>query len=68
MTKMEMMYSELQRYGRIVADKNHETTEGHFIRLTTYMFEDMYYVVTMFDGVIFSVVEKEDIRELIENV
>ena len=67
MSVMRMMYDELRRYGRIIADKNHETTEGHFIRLTTYEFEGMYYVVTMFDGTVFSVAEKEDIRELIEN-
>ena len=62
---MEIMYDELRRYGRIIADKTHETTEGHFIRLTTYVFEDMYFVVTMFDGMVFSVAEKDDIREWI---
>lgn len=67
MSIMKMMYDELKRYGRIIADKNHETTEGHFIRFTTYEFEGMYYVVTMFDGTVFSVAEKEDIRELIDN-
>ena len=67
MSIMKMMYDELRRYGKILADKNHETTEGHFIRFTTYEFEGMYYVVTMFDGTVFSVAEKEDIKELIEN-
>lgn len=62
---MEIMYDELRRYGEIIADKNHETTEGHFIRFTTYLFEDKYYVVTMFDGDVFMVAEKEDVRELI---
>ena len=62
---MKVMYDELRHYGRIIADKNHETTEGHFIRFTTYEFEDMYYVVTMVDGNVFMVAEKEDIRELI---
>ena len=65
MTKMEMMYNELKHYGNIIADRNHETTEGHFIRFTTYLFEDRYYVVIMFDGDVFMVAEKEDIRELI---
>ena len=64
---MEIMYNELKHYGEIIADKNHETTEGHFIRFTTYLFEDRYYVVTMFDGTVFSVAEKDDIRELIKN-
>lgn len=66
MSKMEMMYNELKHYGNILADKNHETTEGHFIRFTTYEFEDMYYVVTMFDGVLIAVAEKEDIREMLK--
>jgi hypothetical protein len=62
---MEIMYSELRHYGEIIADKNHETTDGHFIRFITYLFEDRYYVVTMFDGDVFMVAEKEDVRELI---
>lgn len=62
---MDIMYNELKHYGKIIADKNHETTEGHFIRFTTYLFEDRYYVVTMFDGVVLMVVEKEDIKELV---
>lgn len=62
---MEIMYNKLKHYGEIIADKNHETTEGHFIRFTTYLFEDRYYVVTMFDGVVLMVAEKEDIKELI---
>lgn len=64
---MNTMYNELKHYGNIVSDKNHETTEGHFIRFTTYEFEDRYYVVTMFDGVVIVVAEKDDIRELIKN-
>jgi hypothetical protein len=62
---MEIIYNELRHYGRIIADKNHETTEGHFIRFTTYVFEGMYYVVTMFDGTVVTIAEKNDIKELI---
>ena len=62
---MEIMYNELRHYGRIIADKNHETTEGHFIRFTTYVFEGTYYVVTMFDGLVVTVAEKNDIKELL---
>lgn len=62
---MEIMYNELKHYGRIIADKNHETTEGHFIRFTTYVFEGIYYVVTMFDGTVVTIAEKNDIKELI---
>ena len=66
MTNFEMMYNELKRYGNIISDKNHETTEGHFIRFTTYEFEDSYYVVIMFDGDVMMVAEKEDIREMLK--
>ena len=63
---MNEMYNELKHYGEIIADKNHETTEGHFIRFTTYKFEDKYYVTTMFDGMVIMVAEKDDIRELLK--
>ena len=63
---MNTMYNELKHYGKIIADKNHETTEGHFIRFTTYLFEDRYYVVTMVDGVVIVVAEKDDIREMLK--
>lgn len=66
MSKMKIMYDELRHYGRIIADKQHETTEGVFIRFITYEFEDMYYVVTMVDGDVFMVAEKEDVQELID--
>ena len=62
---MEIMYNELRHYGKIIADKNHETTEGHFIRFTTYVYNGMYYVVTMFDGTVVTVSEKNDIKELL---
>jgi hypothetical protein len=55
------LYNELRHYGEIIADKNHETTEGHFIRFTTYKYNDTLYVVTMFDGVVILVGEKEEI-------
>lgn len=60
------LYNTLRHYGKILADKNHETTEGHFIRFTTYEYKDRYYVVTMFDGVVMTVAEKDDIREMIK--
>jgi hypothetical protein len=44
---MQVMYDELRRYANIIADKEHETTEGVFIRFTTYEFEGMYYVVDL---------------------
>ena len=57
---MQTMYDELRRYGNIIADKNHETTKGHFIRFITYEFEDMYYIVVMFDGDVRMVAEDGD--------
>ena len=65
MINNQIMYDELRHYGNIIADKSHETTDGHFIRFITYEFEGKYYVVTMFDGDVFMVAEKEDIGELI---
>ena len=61
---MDKLYNELKHYGEIIADKNHETTEGHFIRFTTYKYNDTYYVVTMFDGSVIIVAQKDDIREM----
>lgn len=64
---MRETYDVLRHYGRIIADKNHETTEGIFIRFTTYEYNDTYYVVTLINGDVFMVAEKEDIREFIDN-
>ena len=64
----QIMYDELRRYGNIISEKNHETTEGHFIKFTTYEFEDRYYVVIMFDGDVMMVVEDEEMTELIEDI
>ena len=60
-------YKTLVRYGRIIADKEHETTEGLFIRFTTFEYRGTYYVVTMIDGNVFMIAEKEDVRELLDN-
>ena len=62
---MKELYDALRHYGEIITDKNHETTEGHFIRFTTFKYNNAYYVVTMFDGQIIMVAEKEDMKELI---
>ena len=65
MSIMKMMYDELRHYGNIIGDKEHKTTDGIFIRFITYEFEGMYYVVTMVDGNVFMVAEKEDLKELV---
>lgn len=62
---MEQTYNILKHYGKIIADKNHETTEGNFIRFTTYEYQDCYYIVTMMNGVVIMIAEKDDIKELI---
>lgn len=62
---MREQHDILRHYGEIIADKNHETTEGHFIRFMVYKYQDCYYVVTMFDGAVLMIAEKDDIREVI---
>ena len=63
---MMEMYKTLVRYGQIIADKNHETTEGHFIRFTTFKYNDKYYVAVKCDGIVILVAEKDDIREMLD--
>lgn len=62
---MNALYNTLRHYGEIIADKNHETTEGHFIRFTTYKHNDMYYIVTMFDGIVVAISETNDIHKML---
>lgn len=63
---MIKMYKTLVHYGKIIADKNHETTEGHFIRFTTFKYNDKYYVTVKYDGVVILVAEKDDIQEVVD--
>ena len=56
---MTQTYDLLRHYGKIVADKEHETTEGIFIRFTTFEYNNTYYVVTKIDGAVFMIAEKE---------
>ena len=62
---MKELYNDLRHYGEIIADKSHETTEGNFIRFTTFKYEDNFYIITMFNGDVIMITEKADIRELI---
>ena len=62
---MREQYNILRHYGRILADKSHETTDGHFIRFTTYEYQGCYYVATICDGVVMMIAEKDDIREVV---
>ena len=61
----EIMYDELRHYGNMLADKNHETTEGNFIRFTTYEFEGKFYVVVMYNGGLMNVYEDEELGQLV---
>ena len=65
MTSFERMYDTLKRYGEILADREHETTEHNFIRFTTFKYNETYYVATKFNGSVVMVAEKEDIKELL---
>ena len=64
---MEKMYNNLKHYGRIIADKNHETTEGHFIRFTTWEYNDNYYISTKFDGMVVAISEINDVHNLLKS-
>ena len=63
--QMKELLFEVIHYGERIADKEHKTTEGHYIRFATYKYNDIYYVVTMFNGIVFGVMEKPDIKDLI---
>ena len=65
MTSFERMYDTLRHYGNRIASRDHETTEGNIITFHTYSHNDKYYVVTMFNGNVFMVAEKADIKELL---
>ena len=60
MTKAEKKYNILRHYGRMVASRDHKTVDGHIITFKTYWHEGIYYVVSMFDGQIISVGEREE--------
>ena len=60
------MYKTLVRYGEIIADKNHETTEGNFIRFTTFKYNDTYYVAVKCNGEVILVAEKDDLGEMLK--
>ena len=63
---LRKQYNELKNYGKILADKNHETAEGHHIRFTVYVYEDRKYLAILFDGYVASITEKTDADHLLE--
>ena len=63
---MKEMYNTLRHYGEIIADKEHETTEGMFIRFTTYKYEEQYYIVIMADGNLMAISETNNVHNLVK--
>ena len=63
---MEETYTILRRHGQILADKEHITTEGNFIRFTTFKLNNEYYVVTKFNGNVIMIAQKEDMKDMCE--
>ena len=63
---MKEMYNTLRHYGEIIADKEHETTEGMFIRFTTFKYEEQYYIVIMADGDLMAISETNDVHNLVK--
>ena len=56
---MNLQANLLRTYGEIIADKEHETTEGNFIRFTTYKMDGAYYTLVMCNGDVILVGELE---------
>lgn len=48
----------LRTYGEIIADEEHETTKGCFIRITTYKYNGEVYVLVMKNGQVVTIGEK----------
>lgn len=47
----------LRTYGEIIADEDYETTDGHFVRITTYRINGEDFVLVMRDGEVVTVGE-----------
>lgn len=45
----------LRTYGEIIADEDYETTDGHFVRITTYQMNGEKFVLVMRDGEVITV-------------
>ena len=63
---MAETYKILVRYGKIIADKQHETTEGNFIRFTTFEYQGFYYIAVICNGAVMAIAEKDDMYEAVE--
>lgn len=56
---MANMVDALRTYGEIIADEDYETTNGHFVRITTYKLNGEKFVLVMRDGQVITVGEAE---------
>jgi len=66
MTDAERMYYDtLKHYGEIIADKEHKTVEGNFIRFTTFKYNKFYFIVTKFNGDVMAISETNNVHNLV---
>ena len=49
----------LRTYGEIITDEDYTTTNGHFVRITTYKLNEKKFVLVMRDGQVVTVGEAE---------
>lgn len=52
---------DLVRYGQILADKNHETKEGSFIRITKWEYEGQVYNSVKMNGDLIAIMEESEV-------
>ena len=53
-------YENLLHYGKILADKNHETKEGSFIRITKWNYQGQIYNSVKMNGDIIAIAEERE--------
>jgi hypothetical protein len=53
-------YENLLHYGKILADKNHETKEGSFIRITRWEYSGQIYTSVKLNGDIIAIAEERE--------
>ena len=53
-------YENLLHYGKILADKNHETKEGSFIRITRWEYSGQIYNSVKLNGDIIAIAEERE--------
>ena len=56
--RMDYLHKMLTKYGKIIEDKEYKTTEGNYIRFTTFEYAETRHIVVMCDGAIISIAEQ----------